>query len=148
MTTLRLQIDATLRIFGKIASDASLDMWELALAPEAEQAAAALTLWLRVNNTAPVPSDILELIHVSGHLLAMQRILTEVTMRTGIPYADMHSQTKTAVVSEARQQAMYLMHEAGKSYAQIGRFFGRDHTTVAHGVKAHERRLSAQEAAE
>jgi chromosomal replication initiation ATPase DnaA len=44
-------------------------------------------------------------------------------------------------VAHARYEAMWEMRQAGRSYPQIGEFFGRDHTTVLHGVRVHERRL-------
>lgn len=38
-----------------------------------------------------------------------------------------------AEIALARQLAMYLMHvEYGRLYADVGRFFGRDRTTVSH----------------
>jgi len=38
-----------------------------------------------------------------------------------------------ADIALARQLAMYLMHvEYGRLYADVGRFFGRDRTTVSH----------------
>ena len=53
-----------------------------------------------------------------------------------------------------RQEAFYLawhvVEEDGRrrfSTTQIGRYFGgRDHTTVLHGIRAHERRLLEVEA--
>lgn len=45
----------------------------------------------------------------------------------------------------ARQDAYWaLRHEAGLSFPQIGRFFGRDHTTIIYGISAHEKRMAAQ----
>ncbi len=39
----------------------------------------------------------------------------------------------SASVARARQIAMYLMHvELGRPYAEVGRSFGRDRTTVSH----------------
>ena len=39
----------------------------------------------------------------------------------------------SAIVARARQIAMYLMHvELGRNYAEVGRCFGRDRTTVSH----------------
>ena len=39
----------------------------------------------------------------------------------------------TADIALARQLAMYLMHvEFGRLYADVGRFFNRDRTTVSH----------------
>lgn len=46
-----------------------------------------------------------------------------------------------ARVAEARQLAMYLMHVAeGRLYAEIGRVFGRDRTTVSHACAVIEER--------
>ena len=41
----------------------------------------------------------------------------------------------------ARQEAFYrCRRELGRSLPQIGNFFGRDHTTVLHGIRAHASR--------
>ena len=45
----------------------------------------------------------------------------------------------SAVVADARQQVMANAHEAGCSSTQIGHVLGRDHTTVLHGIAAHQR---------
>lgn len=42
--------------------------------------------------------------------------------------------------AHARQQAMAEMRAAGKTYPAIGKFFGRDHTTVMWAAKRHRER--------
>ncbi len=43
--------------------------------------------------------------------------------------------------AHARQAAMYLAHVAlGISLSAVGKFFGRDHSTVAHGCRRVEDR--------
>ena len=45
----------------------------------------------------------------------------------------LHRSRCTADIAAARQLAMYLMHVSlQRNYARVGRFFGRDRTTVAH----------------
>ena len=45
----------------------------------------------------------------------------------------LHPSRCGAAVAEARQLSMYLMHVVlGRTYAQVGGFFGRDRTTVSH----------------
>ena len=49
-----------------------------------------------------------------------------------------------ARLAEARQLAMYLMHVVeGRLYAEIGRVFGRDRTTVSHACAVIEERREA-----
>ena len=45
----------------------------------------------------------------------------------------------------ARQEAFAVMHAAGWSYPNIGRFFQRDHTSVLHGVRRHIARWASRE---
>ena len=45
----------------------------------------------------------------------------------------LHKSRCSAEVAQARQLAMYLMHVVlQRSYSEVGRFFRRDRTTVAH----------------
>jgi chromosomal replication initiation ATPase DnaA len=39
---------------------------------------------------------------------------------------------------------MWLASRAGHSTTAIGRELGRDHTTIMHGIKAHEKREGAE----
>ena len=55
----------------------------------------------------------------------------------GVPRDALLSRLRTAEVSEARQAAYYILRKRyGLTFAQIGRLFGRNHSTVLHGVRA------------
>ena len=45
---------------------------------------------------------------------------------------------------QARHLAMYVFRQIGWSYPEIGRFFGRDHTTVMSAVRKVEATTSAE----
>lgn len=67
--------------------------------------------------------------------------LERVSAKTGISCEDIQSDKKTRHIAHARQVVMYGARLAGVSFAEIGDFFGRDHTTVMHGVRAVEKRV-------
>lgn len=56
---------------------------------------------------------------------------------TGISKAEIMGDSRRADVAAARQLAFAKCREMGMSYPAIGRGFGRDHTTVMHGVRKH-----------
>jgi hypothetical protein len=62
------------------------------------------------------------------------RLVGLVAQERGVPaLLLLHSSRCTAEVAIARQVAMYLMHVVlQRDYAEVGGFFGRDRTTVAH----------------
>lgn len=61
----------------------------------------------------------------------------------GITVDDLKGRSTRKEFARPRQHAMYLMAQYSHlSLPMIGRFFGRDHTTVLHGVQAHERRMA------
>ena len=54
------------------------------------------------------------------------------------------SQQRSRNVAEPRRVAMYLIRTLTKlSFPDIGRYFGRDHGTVHHGVKKMESDLKS-----
>ena len=56
-----------------------------------------------------------------------------VSAALGIELAEMHGRTRKAPAAFARQAAMYLAHvKLGLSLSEVGAYFGRDRTTVAH----------------
>lgn len=65
----------------------------------------------------------------------------------GIDPADIHLLTRREKYAHPRQIVMYLAHEFGNaSFPEIGRHFGKDHTTALHAcraVKADWQRLAA-----
>lgn len=78
---------------------------------------------------------------------SMRQIAELVCMWYGVTIDQLRGQSRMDVCVHPRQCAMYWMRRAGGwSYPQIGRFFGRDHTTVLHGVREHAKRRAARRA--
>jgi chromosomal replication initiation ATPase DnaA len=79
---------------------------------------------------------------ITGRRWLMTEIVTEVSAAYGITRADLMGRNKRRKPSIARHHAMWLMRlTPGRSLTRIGQFFGVDHTTIHHGVRAHEGRL-------
>ena len=81
--------------------------------------------------------------HVEPGKRAMVRIASDVAADNGMTLAEMRSDSRAFAVAHPRQYAMMLMWEAGYSASEIGRFFGRDHSTVASGINAARKRGEA-----
>jgi chromosomal replication initiation ATPase DnaA len=86
----------------------------------------------------------------------MAAITAIVAARHGLTVEELREPGRSRYVAYPRQEAMWMMRQVKTangehrfSLPQIGRYLGgRDHTTVLHGVKAHEARaLAKQEAA-
>jgi hypothetical protein len=61
--------------------------------------------------------------------------------RHGLNINDLRCHTRIPELIVARQEAMYQCARLTVlSYSAIGRLFGRDHTTIMHGVRAHIKR--------
>jgi hypothetical protein len=73
----------------------------------------------------------------------MRRILGEVAEKHNLPAADIFKDRRVRHIVRARQEAMWrCSEETGYSYPRIGRFFGRDHTTVMHACRVHAARMA------
>lgn len=72
-------------------------------------------------------------------------IIARVAAKHKLTVREIRTKTRRVVVSHPRQEAMYeLRTKLGLSYLMIARLLGlKDHTTVIHGIKAHEARLAA-----
>ena len=64
-----------------------------------------------------------------------RRIVGMVADATGV---DPQVDARIPAIVTARQVAMALMVQAGLSTPKVGAFFGRDHSTVIHGVRRAE----------
>ena len=75
--------------------------------------------------------------------ITMQDITEAVAEAYNVPAADILGPYKPRRISQPRQAAYALCRSiSGKSWPEIGRFFGgRDHTSAIYGVRAHETRL-------
>jgi chromosomal replication initiator protein len=69
-------------------------------------------------------------------------VAREVAARCDVSVDDLRGPDRSRWATAPRQEAMYLIRKTGRfSLKQIGDFFGgRDHTTVLHACRAHERR--------
>jgi chromosomal replication initiation ATPase DnaA len=88
--------------------------------------AAVLSLWKGWISTAPT----------------MAKIAARVAADRRVSVAELKGSRRDAWLARARQEAMWLMRQEGRwTLPQIGRFLNRDHSTVIHGIRAHERRI-------
>jgi chromosomal replication initiation ATPase DnaA len=62
----------------------------------------------------------------------------------GVTLRDVLGPSSPRHLVHARWQIMFELRQRDWTFAQIGRVFGRDHTSVMHGVKAHGRKLEEQ----
>lgn len=95
--------------------------------PDEQALSLALQLYQPQSDAVPTPQELVDrvarLLHVDANLLL--------------------SRTNTKAVSQARQIVMYLLCQVhGQSTTQVGRFFGRDHSTVIHAVERVKERLT------
>ena len=74
---------------------------------------------------------------------AWRRIGIEVAQKHGFKLIDLQSPRRETALVRARHEAFWrCLTETTMSYPQIGRHFGgRDHTTVLHGYRQHQKRM-------
>ena len=73
-------------------------------------------------------------------------IVDRISMESGISVSDILSTKRARPIAHARQDAMLsIREELDWSLPRIGRVFGRDHTTVKHGIKAAGERRKDQQ---
>ena len=79
-----------------------------------------------------------------GPLKAVGIVKRYIAVLAGVSIEEIEGPGRTRVLVHARQAAMYLSRElTARSLTEIGGLFGnRDHSTVAHAVKAVEKRMS------
>jgi hypothetical protein len=76
---------------------------------------------------------------VPGRLQLLVRCAAELS---GQPERALMGRARTAPIARVRQALYWLLrHRAQRSLSEIGNFFDRDHTTVLHGLRAHEARV-------
>lgn len=74
---------------------------------------------------------------------SMRCIAEDIAERYGLSMVELIGNRPHQYVSRPRQEAMAAMHATGKfSTTQIGKFFGRDHSTISHGIKKHRQRAT------
>lgn len=73
---------------------------------------------------------------------SVRQVLAVVSAEFETPLSDLLSERRQRRLVRPRQAAMWLAREFTRhSLPTIGRAMRRDHTTVLHGIAAHQRRL-------
>jgi len=73
----------------------------------------------------------------------VRRVIAQIAGEHGVPLDRVMGRCRLARVSYARHHAMAVIRwSSGLSFPEIGRYFGRDHTTVIAGVRRYERELN------
>jgi len=76
--------------------------------------------------------------------LGSARIIKEVSLKHHVSVGEILSDMRSTWIVAARFEAMYRIREERRlSWAQIGRQFNRDHTSVLHAYRTHKKRLEA-----
>ena len=78
---------------------------------------------------------------------SVTQIIKAACEAAGLTVAEAESATRTRIIARKRFHAMAILRARGWSTPRIGEVLGgRDHTTVVHGLRMHER-LTAEAAA-
>ena len=72
-----------------------------------------------------------------------KRVLELIEVETGIDSSLLLSRNRTAPVADARFICWWLLKQRGHSLSSIAAIFGRDHSTVIHGVRSVNERRGA-----
>lgn len=74
----------------------------------------------------------------------VRQAIRDVSAATGVSVDDLLGRGRRRKITQARQLAMFIAREKGAAYSAIARVFGRDHTTIIHGVRAEAARRAAE----
>lgn len=75
---------------------------------------------------------------------ALTPVIRECALQWGVDEADMMSRRKFNRLAEARHAAWAIGIKLGFKPIDLGRAFGRDHSTVAHGLKMAEQKIATR----
>ena len=76
----------------------------------------------------------------SSERVTMRGCVIMAARAAGLHPHEILSRDRSREIVNARQHAFFLGKSGGLSLTQIGRHWGYDHTTVLHGIRAHEGR--------
>lgn len=80
------------------------------------------------------------------HRRGLLELVDHVCVRRGVTQEELCGRHRTQAVTAARHELWWLIRHHPQrrySYSEIARLVQRDHTTVLHGIAAHERRHAA-----
>jgi len=97
---------------------------------------------LRAPISPELVAQALDAVQMPGRPRSLDEIVGEVTRAYGLPADALRTRSRKRVVTQPRQIAMYLARRyTAASLADIGRSFGRDHTSVMYAIDVVERRI-------
>jgi len=97
---------------------------------------------LRAPITPELVAQALDAVEMPGRAHSLEEIVRETARAYGLTPEDLRSRSRKQLVVRPRQVAMYLVRRyTPTSLADIGRAFGRDHTSVMHAIDVVERRI-------
>jgi chromosomal replication initiator protein len=97
---------------------------------------------LRAPITPALVAEALDAVDMPGRPRTLDEIASVVTRAYGLAADALRSRSRKRVVTQPRQVAMYLARRyTAASLADIGRAFGRDHTSVMYAIDVVERRI-------
>ena len=72
--------------------------------------------------------------------MGTSNVVREVSHRHAVPMHEIFSPTKTRLVVAARREAIYRLkfEKPTTSAAKLGRWFGRDHSTIMHALACYQ----------
>jgi chromosomal replication initiation ATPase DnaA len=73
-----------------------------------------------------------------------EAVIAAVALRCGVTVAGIKGPRRSTDYTVPRQMAYAAVKQARRhlSLADLGRVFGRDHSTIHHGIRAHEARMA------
>lgn len=89
-----------------------------------------------------IQAELVAVVELDGQGSLCRHLLNTVCQLYGLSCRILRSRSRKNHISEARQLVWYVLRDYGWSFQQIGKAFGRDHTSVMHGVKRIQGRLS------
>lgn len=93
------------------------------------------------GNGEEVSEPMLELIQLPPNREGrVPAIIEETAGYFGVSVREIMGRSRSKSVASARKEAMRKVRELGFSYPEIGRMFGRDHTTVVSACRGKNRR--------
>ena len=79
--------------------------------------------------------------------VTIDKILSMVSQKYGIPVEDLKSRKRTSNIASARHISVYIIKKlTDRSLPAIGRVFGRDHTTIINSIDTVEKRMATEPA--
>ena len=76
--------------------------------------------------------------------VTIEHIINEVSRTTGVSVDDIRSKKRTANISDARKMVFYILREVtDMSFEEIGKEFGRDHSTVIYNIREMGEKMNA-----